>query len=78
MRRIYNPLHYDFLQPMQGINTFISVNGIVSGCVADLLCHQFHLVAVCWPAGEQSPGKPIRWSGQRHRPRHTAILSPPR
>jgi cytochrome c oxidase subunit I len=31
MRRIYNPLHYQFLEPMQGINTFISVNALILG-----------------------------------------------
>jgi cytochrome c oxidase subunit 1 len=33
MRRIYNPMQYDFLQPLQGINTFISVNAFILGAV---------------------------------------------
>jgi cytochrome c oxidase subunit I len=31
MRRIYNPMHYDFLQPLQGTNTFISVMALCLG-----------------------------------------------
>jgi cytochrome c oxidase subunit 1 len=31
MRRIYNPMHYDFLQPFQGTNTFISVAAFCLG-----------------------------------------------
>jgi cytochrome c oxidase subunit 1 len=31
MRRIYNPLQYDFLQPMQSINVFITVSAIALG-----------------------------------------------
>ncbi|GIX48118.1 MAG: cytochrome-c oxidase [Candidatus Tectimicrobiota bacterium] len=31
MRRIYNPLHYEFLEPLQGINVFISVMALCLG-----------------------------------------------
>jgi cytochrome c oxidase subunit 1 len=31
MRRIYNPLHYEFLAPLQDINTFITVMALVLG-----------------------------------------------
>ncbi|HEY6419750.1 MAG TPA: cbb3-type cytochrome c oxidase subunit I [Candidatus Binataceae bacterium] len=31
MRRIYNPLQYDFLKPLQGINIFISISAFVLG-----------------------------------------------
>ncbi len=31
MRRIYNPLQYDFLQPMQDINLFITVSALLLG-----------------------------------------------
>jgi cytochrome c oxidase subunit 1 len=33
MRRIYNPMQYDFLQPLQGINTFISISAFLLGAV---------------------------------------------
>ena len=31
MRRIYNPMQYDFLKPVQGINVFISISAFVLG-----------------------------------------------
>ncbi|MDO8432856.1 MAG: cbb3-type cytochrome c oxidase subunit I [Candidatus Binatus sp.] len=31
MRRIYNPLQYDFLKPLQGMNIFISISAFVLG-----------------------------------------------
>jgi cytochrome c oxidase subunit 1 len=31
MRRIYNPLHYEFLAPLQDINTFITVSALLLG-----------------------------------------------
>jgi cytochrome c oxidase subunit 1 len=31
MRRIYNPMQYDFLKPIQGINVFISISAFVLG-----------------------------------------------
>jgi cytochrome c oxidase subunit I len=31
MRRIYNPLQYDFLQPLQGINHFITISAFLLG-----------------------------------------------
>jgi cytochrome c oxidase subunit 1 len=31
MRRIYNPLQYDFLKPLAGINEFISVSALILG-----------------------------------------------
>jgi cytochrome c oxidase subunit 1 len=31
MRRIYNPLQYDFLKPMQHMNVFISMSAFVLG-----------------------------------------------
>ena len=31
MRRIYNPLQYDFLKPLQPINVFITISAIILG-----------------------------------------------
>jgi len=31
MRRIYNPMQYEFLQPLQGINIFITVSALILG-----------------------------------------------
>ena len=37
MRRIYNPLQYDFLKPLAGINEFISVSALVLGAAQFIL-----------------------------------------
>ena len=37
MRRIYNPLQYDFLKPLAGINVFISVSALVLGAAQFIL-----------------------------------------
>ncbi|MGO9062372.1 MAG: cbb3-type cytochrome c oxidase subunit I [Candidatus Binataceae bacterium] len=37
MRRIYNPLQYDFLKPLQPINIFISISAFVLGAAQFLL-----------------------------------------
>jgi cytochrome c oxidase subunit 1 len=37
MRRIYNPLQYDFLKPLQPINEFISVSALILGASQMLL-----------------------------------------
>jgi len=39
MRRIYNPLQYDFLKPMQGMNEFMTISALVLGaaCIAVLM-----------------------------------------
>ena len=31
MRRIYNPIQYEFLQPLQGINVFITITALILG-----------------------------------------------
>ncbi len=37
MRRIYNPLQYDFLKPLAGINEFISISALILGAAQFLL-----------------------------------------
>jgi cytochrome c oxidase subunit 1 len=37
MRRIYNPLQYDFLKPIQPINVFISISAFVLGAAQFIL-----------------------------------------
>ena len=37
MRRIYNPTQYEFLQPMQHWNVFITMSALILGRVADFL-----------------------------------------
>ena len=43
MRRIYNPLQYDFLKPIQPINIFISISAFVLGAAQFLLLVKHHL-----------------------------------
>jgi cytochrome c oxidase subunit I len=37
MRRIYNPMQYEFLKPLQGINVFISISAFVLGAAQFIL-----------------------------------------
>ncbi len=73
MRRIYNPTQYEFLQPMQHWNVFITDQRAAawarrrfSSCSTSS--------GVCSPARRRSaiPGRPTPWSGRRRRRRRTA------
>ncbi len=55
MRRIWNPLQYEFLQPLQGMNQFISVSAFLLG-----LSQILFLVNLCWSlfAGKKAEVNP--------------------
>ena len=56
MRRIYNPLQYDFLKPMQGINIFISISAFVLGAA------QFIFLAnIIWSLAAGKKAKENPW-----------------
>src|SRR5579862_1714469 len=55
MRRIYNPLQYDFLKPLAGINEFISVSALVLGAAQFILL--FNFIYSYW-FGEKSSDNP--------------------
>ena len=41
MRRIYNPLQYDFLKPMQGMNEFMTISALVLGAAQFIFLANF-------------------------------------
>ena len=55
MRRIYNPLQYDFLQTLQPINVFITISAFALGAAQIVLVNQFLLESLCWEAGGGEP-----------------------
>jgi cytochrome c oxidase subunit I len=68
MRRIYNPLQYDFLKPMQGINIFISISAFVLGASQFILLANF---IYSYFRGEQSTENPwhantLEWTTPVH------------
>ena len=50
MRRIYNPTQYEFLQPLQPINVFITVSAILLG-LSQIPQDWFFFTVLSRPAG---------------------------
>ena len=68
MRRIYNPLQYDFLKPLAGINEFISVSALVLGATQFIFL--FNLIYSYW-WGENATENPwhantLEWTTPVH------------
>jgi cytochrome c oxidase subunit 1 len=68
MRRIYNPLQYDFLKPLAGINEFISVSALILGAAQFIFL--FNLIYSYW-FGEQATENPwhantLEWTTPVH------------
>ena len=60
MRRIYDPTQYEFLKPLQPLNTFISISAFL------LFATQFIFAAnfiISWFKGEKAPNNPWRDNG---------------
>jgi cytochrome c oxidase subunit I len=60
MRRIYDPNQYDFLKPLQPLNTFISISAFI------LFTAQFIFAAnfiISWFKGEKAPANPWEDNG---------------
>jgi cytochrome c oxidase subunit 1 len=55
MRRIYDPTQYEFLQPLQWINEFISVSAFVLFAAQFILLYNF---IASWFNGEKAPDNP--------------------
>ncbi|MGH7814631.1 MAG: cytochrome c oxidase subunit I [Candidatus Binataceae bacterium] len=56
MRRVYNPLQYDYLKPLQGINVFISISAFALGAA------QFIFLAnLIWSAIRGEPASENPW-----------------
>ncbi len=56
MRRIYNPLQYDFLKPIQPINVFISISAFVLGAAQFLL-----LANIIWSLAKGKKAEDNPW-----------------
>ena len=55
MRRIYNPLQYEFLQPLQPINVFITVSALVLGAAQLVLVVNFFWSLFAGKKAERNP-----------------------
>jgi len=55
MRRIYNPLQYDFLKPMQGINIFISISAFVLGAAQFIFLANLIYSYFCGEKASENP-----------------------
>jgi cytochrome c oxidase subunit 1 len=64
MRRIYNPTQYEFLQPLQGINVFMSYSAFALGLVQILFIWNFVSSLVRGPRAERNPwqANTLEWS----------------
>jgi cytochrome c oxidase subunit 1 len=78
MRRIYNPSQYEFLEPMLGVNTFISVNALILGA-----SQIFFAINFIWSlfAGRRATDNPwqsntLEWAAPSPPP-HGNFLTPP-
>ncbi len=60
MRRIYDPNQYEFLQPLQGTNTFVSVSAILLFMAQFIFMLNF---VISWFRGEKSPDNPWEDNG---------------
>ena len=69
MRRIYNPMQYDFLHPLQPINVFITVSAVCLGLAQIPLVINFFYSLFAGPKAEENPwhANTLEW----------AALSPP-
>jgi cytochrome c oxidase subunit 1 len=56
MRRIYNPMQYEFLQPLQPLNVFITVSAFCLGAAQLLLVFNF-----CWSLYRGKKAGPNPW-----------------
>jgi len=68
MRRIYNPLQYDFLKPLAGINEFISISALILGGVQFIFL--FNMIYSYW-FGEKATENPwhantLEWTTPVH------------
>ncbi len=64
MRRIYNPLQYEYLQPLQPINVFMTVSAFLLGLVQILFILNFVWSLVAGKRAERNPwqANTLEWS----------------
>jgi cytochrome c oxidase subunit 1 len=78
MRRIYNPLHYEFLQPLQNINVFITISAFLLGTA-----QIFFIINFIWSlfAGKRAPDNPwqantLEWDAPSPPPHGNFLTQP--
>lgn len=78
MRRIYNPLKYEFLQPLQPINIFISVSAMVLGTVQLLFIFNFFWSLFKGKKAERNPWKAntLEWTAPSPPPHGNFDVNP--
>jgi cytochrome c oxidase subunit 1 len=57
MRRIYNPMQYEFLQPMQHINVLITIGALSLGAAQLVFVANFFWSLIAGPRAERNPWK---------------------
>lgn len=78
MRRIYNPMQYEFLQDMQWINEFITVSAIFLGFAQLLFIYNFFYSMYRGKAAQDNPweANTLEWTAPTPPP-HGNFLTPP-
>lgn len=78
MRRIYNPLQYEFLKPLQPINVFITVSALILGTVQILFIVNFFWSLFAGRKAERNPWRAntLEWSASSPPPHGNFDLIP--
>src|SRR5919108_207807 len=78
MRRIYNPMDYKFLEPLYGMNTFITVMALCLGASQIFFVINFIWSLFAGPRAEQNPWRAntLEWDAPSPPP-HGNFLTPP-
>ncbi len=72
MRRIYDPNSYEYLQPLQGLNTFISIAAFILIAGQMIFAFSFFYSMFFGEKAEQNPWKSntLEWTAAGHPPGH--------
>ncbi len=79
MRRIYDPTKYDFLQPLKGLNTHISIWAFILGMAQLIFLFNFFWSMYKGRKAEKNPWKAttLEWQTETPVPEHNWIDKPP-
>ena len=78
MRRIYNPLQYEFLMPLQHWNVFITVSALLLGAAQFIFLWNFFYSLIAGKKAEQNPWKAntLEWSAPTPPPHGNFAVQP--
>ena len=78
MRRIYNPLQYDFLQPLQPINVFITISALCLGLAQIPFAVNFFWSLFAGKKAERNPwqANTLEWTAPSPPPHGNFEVSP--